>query len=116
MGAITVAIMSCVESGAHVVAVDTCYGPTRTLLSDYLKRFGVKVTFVSGLSADEVIEAITPETTLIYLESPSSIIFRLQDIEAITKVARERGITTAIDNTYCTPVFSNPVQFGVDIV
>ncbi|MBN9500233.1 MAG: PLP-dependent transferase [Armatimonadetes bacterium] len=84
MGAITVAIMSCVESGAHVVAVDTCYGPTRTLLSDYLKRFGVKVTFVSGLSADEVIEAITPETTLIYLESPS--------------------------------VFSNPVQFGVDIV
>lgn len=115
-GAITLAIMSCVMAGAHVVAVDTCYGPTRTLLSDYLVKFGVTVTFVSGLDTDEIFDAVRPETTLIYLESPSSIIFRLQDIEAVTKFARERGITTAIDNTYCTPIFSNPAKMGVDIV
>lgn len=116
MGAITIAIMSCVKAGAHVVAVDTCYGPTRTLLTDYLTRFGVATTFVSGLCPEEVFDSVRPETTVIYLESPSSLIFRLQDIEAITKFAREKGITTIIDNTYCTPIFSNPARMGVDMV
>jgi len=115
-GAITAAIMSCVKSGAHVVAVDTCYGPTRYLLTEYLSRFGVKVTFVSGLDTSEIFDAVTPETSLIYLESPSSVVFRLQDVEAVTKFAREKGIATAIDNTYCTPVFSNPARMGVDMV
>jgi len=115
-GAITMAIMSCVEAGAHVVAVDTCYGPTRSLLAEYLVKFGVSVTFVTGIDPQEIFDAVRPETTLIYLESPSSILFRLQDIEAVTKFAREKGIATAIDNTYCTPIFSNPAKMGVDIV
>lgn len=115
-GAITAAIMSCVQAGAHVVAVDTCYGPTRTLLTDYLTRFGVKTTFVTGNDPQEILDAIIPETTAVYLESPSSLLFRMQDIEAVTKVCRERGITTLIDNTYCTPYFSNPAKLGVDIV
>jgi cystathionine beta-lyase/cystathionine gamma-synthase len=115
-GAITLAIMSCVESGSHVVAVDTCYGPTRTLFSEYLTKFGVSTTFVAGIDPQELFDAIRPETTLVYLESPSSLLFRLQEIEVITKHCREKGITTIIDNTYCTPVFSNPAKFGVDMV
>lgn len=115
-GAITLAIMSCVEAGSHVVAVDTCYGPTRMLLTDYLTKFGVTTTFVTGIDPQELLDAIRPETTLVYLESPSSLLFRLQEIEIITKHCREKGITTIIDNTYCTPVFSNPAKMGVDIV
>lgn len=115
-GAITAAIMSCVQAGAHVVAVDTCYGPTRTLLTDYLSKFGVQTTFVTGNDPQEILDAITPETTAVYLESPSSLLFRMQDIEAVTKVCREKGITTLIDNTYATPYFCNPGKMGVDIV
>ncbi len=115
-GAITAALMSCVEAGSHVVAVDTCYGPTRTLLSEYLTKFGVSVTFVTGIDSQEILDALKPETTAVYLESPSSLLFRLQDIPAVTKVCREKGITTLIDNTYCTPLFCNPAYLGVDIV
>jgi len=116
MAAITLAVMSCVEAGSHAVVVDTCYGPLKSLLDEVLKRFGVTYTLVDGRDVDGVIDAIRPETTLVYLESPSSIVFRLQDIEAITKVCRERGITTAFDNTYNTPVFYNPIKHGIDIV
>ncbi len=115
-GAITAAIMSCVQAGSHVVAVDTCYGPTRTLLTDYLSKFGVKTTFVTGIDPQEILDAIQPDTTAVYLESPSSLLFRLQDIETVTRHCREKGITTLIDNTYCTPLFSNPARMGVDIV
>lgn len=115
-GAITAAIMSCVQTGSHVVAVDTCYGPTRTLLTDYLSKFGVKTTFVTGIDSQEILDAIQPETTAVYLESPSSLLFRLQDIETVTKHCRAKGIATLIDNTYCTPLFSSPAMLGVDIV
>lgn len=116
MAAISAAIFSCVESGAHVVCVDTCYGPTHQLLQDYLPKFGVTTTFVDGRSVDAIFDAARPETKLIYLESPSSIVFRMQDLEAVARVAREKGIATAIDNSYATPVFQTPAEFGVDIV
>lgn len=116
MGASALAIMSCCESGSHVVTVDTCYRPVYRFLSEYLPRFGISHTFVHGNSTEDLLDALKPETTMIYLESPSSIIFRLQDIQAITRYAREKGITTAIDNTYCTPIYCNPAELGVDIV
>jgi cystathionine beta-lyase len=116
MAAITVAIMSCVEAGAHVVLVDTCYGPTKALLRDYLARFGVTLTLVSGTCTEEILDAIQPNTKLVFLESPSSLLFRLQDVETITKACREKGISTAIDNTYCTPLYFQPARLGVDLV
>ncbi|HLK13444.1 MAG TPA: aminotransferase class I/II-fold pyridoxal phosphate-dependent enzyme, partial [Fimbriimonadaceae bacterium] len=116
MGAITASIMSTVESGSHVVIVDGCYGPVRDLITDYLARFGVTHTFVDGTCADDVIDATRPETTLVYLESPCSLIFRLQDVRAIAAAARERGVTTIIDNTYSTPLYQSPIEMGVDIV
>jgi len=114
--ALTMAVMSETGQGAHVVAVDTIYGPSKQLLTSYLPRFGVSHTYVDGRTVESVIDAVQPETTLIYLESPSSIVFRLQDIAAIAKFARERGITTMIDNTWATPLLQNPALLGVDIV
>lgn len=115
-GAIATAVMACTAAGSHVVCVDTAYGPVRELLDGILARFGVQVTFVSGLDADELIAAIRPETTLVYLESPSSIVMRLQDLRKITATCKERGITTAMDNTYATPIYQTPHEMGVDIV
>ena len=115
-GAIATAIMACTASGSHVVCVDTAYGPVKELLDGILKRFGVSTTYVSGLDAEELIAAIRPETTLVYLESPSSVVMRLQDLRKITSVCKERGITTAMDNTYSTPLYQTPHEMGVDIV
>jgi cystathionine beta-lyase/cystathionine gamma-synthase len=116
MGAISSAIMSCVAQGAHVVCVDTAYGPTMQFLRDYLPRFGVATTFVEGSCVDEVMDAFRPETTLLYLESPSSILFKFQDFETLCRLAHERGASVAADNSYASPVYQNPTRFGVDLV
>jgi len=115
MAAISTAIMSCVKSGSHVVAVDTCYGPTKQFLRDYLPRFGITTTFVTG-GTEEVLAAIQENTTLLYLESPSSIVFWMQDLEPICTEAHKRGVKVAIDNSYSDGLFLNPADHGVDIV
>jgi cystathionine beta-lyase len=116
MAAITTAIMSCVVSGSHIVVVDTCYGPARDFIVSYLKPFGVTHTFVDGRSTEAVLGAITSETTMVYLESPSSVVFRLQDLEAIAGACRAKGITTVCDNTYATPLYQQPHALGIDII
>ncbi len=116
MAAISAGIFSCVKAGAHVVCVDSVYGCTRELLTHYLPRFGVTATFVDGRTPESFTDAIKPETTLLYLESPSSAVMRLQDLEAICTAAHQRGISTAMDNSYSTPIFQTPADFGVDIV
>lgn len=116
MAAISAAILSCVKSGDHVIAVDTIYGPTKELLSKWLPRFGVTCTYVSGTDVEEVRQAATDATRLIVLESPSSFFYDLQDLEAISTWAKPRGITTMIDNSYATPWRQQPAKFGIDII
>jgi cystathionine beta-lyase len=115
VAAISHAIMAFVKSGDHVVCVHDCYGWTTELLTRYLPRFGVKHTFVDGNDTAAVFEAVKPETRVIYLETPTSLMFKIQDIEAIAAEAKKRGIKTVIDNTWATPVFCNPLKLGVDI-
>lgn len=118
MGAISAAIMSNVQQGGHVVCVETCYGPTKRFLSEYLPaKGGIETTFVDGCDPQEIVDAVQPgRTSLIYLESPSSLVFKLQDLAAIGSFARDRGIKTAIDNTYSTPFFQRPHELGIDLV
>lgn len=116
MAALSVAVISCVKQGSHIVAVDTAYGPLKNFVSDYLAKFGVTHTFVDGADVAEVEAAIRPETSAIYLESPSSMVFRLQDLGAIANIAKRRGIATICDNTYCTPLLMQPYKMGIDIV
>jgi cystathionine beta-lyase/cystathionine gamma-synthase len=116
MAALSVALMSNLEQGSHMVVVDTAYGPVRSDLANYLKKFGVSMTLVDGRDPSEVIDAFRPETTALYLESPSSILMRLQDIDAITAETRQRKISTVFDNTYNTPVHFQPAAHGIDLV
>lgn len=117
MGAISAAIMHFVKKDCHIIAPHTIYGPTRTFITKYLaEKFGVTHTFVHGSDLEEIKAAIRPETTLIYLESPSSLVLYMQDIEEIAKIAKEHGIGTAIDNTYATPLHLNPYTYGIDLV
>ena len=114
--AISHAIMAFVKSGDHVVCVRDCYSWCATLLEKYLPRFGVTHSYVEGTDVNEVIDAIRPETKIIYLESPTTFTFKLQDLSAIAAEARKHGIKTIADNSWATPIFCNPVKLGVDLV
>lgn len=116
MGAISAAVLANVQAGGHVVCVDSPYSWTKALLRDYLPRFGVSTTFVDGRDVTHIERAIRDNTTLLYLESPNSLTFELQDIRACAELARRRGLVTILDNSYCSPIFQRPIPMGVDIV
>ena len=116
MGAITAAIMHFVRKDSHVVMVTTSYVDAKRFVEQYLaEKCGVTHTYVRGDTVEEIENAIQPNTTLIYLESPSSTVYKMQDLEAVAKIARARGIGTVIDNTYATPLYQNPLKWGIDI-
>lgn len=116
MAAIAAAILHFIRSGDHIITIQNMYGPANNFLQSYLKpKFGVEVTYVSGLEVQEFVAAIGPDTRLIYLESPSSAIFSLQDIVQVATMARQRGVRTIIDNTWATPIFQQPLSMGVDL-
>lgn len=116
MAAITAGIMHFIEKDCHIVTINNVYGPTRKFFESYLKKFGVEVTFVEGENLQEFEEAIQANTKLIYLESPSSLVFKLQDLEGVAKIAKDKGIGTMIDNTWATPIYQNPLSLGIDLV
>ncbi len=116
MSAVTAGILSSVRAGDHVVAVDTIYGPSRAFIRDYLPRIGVSHTFIYGADPLEFEAACQPNTKLFVLESPSSLLFQMQDLAAVAGIAKSRGITTMIDNTYSSGILQRPVEFGIDII
>lgn len=116
MGAITLAVMSQIKSGDHVVAQTDLYAGARALLRDVVPRWGVSTTFVDQTRVDEFKEALRPNTRLIYLESPSNPLVRITDLKAIAQLAKSRGINTVIDNTFATPVNQRPLGLGIDVV
>jgi len=116
MAAISSTVMHCIERDAHVVAMQTVYPGTKGLLEVYLRKFGIDVSYVTGTSIDEIEEVCGPDTRVIFLESPSSMVFTMVELEPIADFARSRGIITVIDNTWATPLYQNPLAFGIDVV
>ncbi|MBR9919455.1 MAG: PLP-dependent transferase [Bacteroidetes bacterium] len=114
--AISMAIMSQVKAGDHVVCVQKPYAWTTKLLENILGRFGVSHSFVDARDISEIEAAITPSTTLLMLESPNSLTFELQDLEACAELAKKHGLVSCIDNSYCTPLYQKPIEMGIDIV
>ena len=116
MAAITAACLHCLEPNAHVIAIKNIYGPANLFLTGYLaKKMNITVTFVSGKEINEFENAIQESTRLIYLESPSTAVFSLQDLPKIAELAKEYKIKTIIDNTWATPVFQKPLDMGIDL-
>lgn len=116
MAAISSAIMSCVKANCHVITLKNIYGPAMNFLDNYLReKFNIDVTFVSGESIQEIENAIKENTTLIYLESPSSAIFSMQNLKAIAELAKKHNIKTIVDNTWATPMFQKPLELGIDL-
>jgi cystathionine beta-lyase/cystathionine gamma-synthase len=116
MAAISSTLLTFLQTGDHVICVENAYPPTRVLLSEWLPRFGIEVSFVVGTTLESFAEAWRPTTRLIYLESPSSLTFQLQDLRAVAAWAQARGLLTLCDNSWASPVFQNPHALGVDLV
>ncbi len=115
-GAIAAGVMSTLQAGDHVVCVQKPYSWTNKLFSQLLPRFGVETTFVDGRDASAFEQAIRPSTRLLYLESPNSLTFELQDIAAVVAIAKAHGLLTAMDNSFSTPLNQQPILMGVDMV
>lgn len=114
--AISMTIMNSVKQGDHVICVRNPYSWTSSILKKYLSRFGVEHTFVDATRVENIIAVAKPNTKLLFLESPCTFTYELQDLEACAKIAKERGWRTAIDNSYASPLFQQPAKFGIDIV
>ncbi|MDJ1159970.1 PLP-dependent transferase [Chelatococcus sp. SYSU_G07232] len=115
MGAISATILAFVGAGERMVAVRHVYGDAYRLFERLLPHLGITVDYVDGSDAAAVAAAL-PGARLLYLENPCSMIFELQEIALLARMARAQGIVTAIDNSWATPLFQKPITHGVDLV
>ncbi|MBW6493212.1 MAG: cystathionine beta-lyase [Burkholderiaceae bacterium] len=116
LAAISTALLAFLKPGDHLLMSDSVYGPARMFALGMLKRLGVETTFyVPAADAAAVAALIRPSTRVLYLESPGSYTFEIQDVPALAALARARGIVSMIDNAWASPVFSRPFEWGVDL-
>ena len=113
--AIFAAVLANVKAGDHIVSVRKPYTWAEKMFEVILPRFGVSTSYVDGTKTENFTAALQPNTRLIYLESPNSWTYALQDLKAVAELARSRNIITICDNSYCTPIYQRPVEMGIDI-
>ena len=116
MSAITATILGLLKMGDHVVSSRSIFGTTTVLFNNIIAKLGIETTFVelSDLTAWE--NAITPETKILFLETPSNPLTELVDISALADIAHKKGCLLAVDNCFCTPALQQPIALGADIV
>ncbi|PZN95268.1 MAG: cystathionine beta-lyase [Alphaproteobacteria bacterium] len=115
VAAIATALLAVVKTGDHVLITDSAYEPTRLFADQVLKRMGIATQYFDPAIGAGIAGLLRPETSVILLESPGSLTFEIQDVPAITAIARARGIVTMLDNTWATPLRLQPLALGCDI-
>ena len=115
IAAIFAAVLANTSKGDHIISVEKPYGWVQRIFDNILCRFGVETTYIDGTSLENFERARRPNTRFIYLESPNSWTFAIQDIAEVARFAKKYGITTLIDNTYCGPLYQQPVPMGIDL-
>ncbi|TLS35277.1 trans-sulfuration enzyme family protein [Pseudalkalibacillus caeni] len=116
ISAIMAGILSAVKSGDHIVACDDLYGGTYTLLSEELPDFGIEVSFVDFTDKQAIRNTVKPNTKLLYTESVTNPLLRVEDIDSIVELAKEMDLYTMVDNTFATPYLVQPYLQGVDLI
>ncbi|MGF7206908.1 cystathionine beta-lyase [Skermanella aerolata] len=115
LAAITTALLAFVSAGDHILVSDSVYGPNRLFCSDMLKRMGVEAEFYDPLIGAGIGRLMRPNTRVVFVESPGSLTFEIQDVPAIAAAAKDAGAVVMIDNTWATPLFFRPFDHGVDL-
>jgi cystathionine beta-lyase len=108
------ALCAVLKAGDHLLMTDSAYGPTRFFCDDILAGFGIQTTYYDPLIGEGIAALFRPNTRAVYMESPGSLTFEVQDVPAITAAAAARKVTTLIDNTWATPHLFKPLAHGVD--
>jgi cystathionine beta-lyase/cystathionine gamma-synthase len=114
--AIFAAVLANVKAGDHIVSVEKPYTWAQKMFNEILPRFGVTTSYIDGRDIENFERAILPNTRVIYLESPNSWSYALQDLAAVAELAKAENIVTIIDNSYCSPIYQRPIDFGIDLV
>jgi cysteine-S-conjugate beta-lyase len=115
LAAISIALMAYCRTGDHVLMSDSVYGPARAFAQTAMVRFGIDTEFYPPTLGAGIDKLIRPNTRVVYMESPGSYTFEIQDVPAICRIARERGVLTMIDNAWASPTFARPFDWGVDV-
>ena len=115
VAAIAAGLLALLSPGDHLLMVDSAYDPTRSLCDGLLARLGITTTYYDPRVGGGIAALIRPETRVIFLESPGSLTFEVQDVPAITAVARAAGVVTMIDNTWATPLLFPALAHGCDV-
>lgn len=110
------AVLKLLQAGDEIVAVDDIYGGAFRLFTHIYQKFGINVTYVDTTKAENVFNAITSKTKLIWIETPTNPTLKISDIEAIAKIARSSGCWLCVDNTFASPALQQPLSLGADIV
>lgn len=114
--AIFAAVLANVKSGDHIISVNKPYTWAQKMFNEILPRFNVTTTYIDGRKVENFKNAIKPNTSIIYLETPCSWDFAIQDLRIIAKLAKSKKIITICDNSYCTPLYQRPIEYGIDLV
>jgi cystathionine beta-lyase/cystathionine gamma-synthase len=109
-------VLNLLKTGDHVIACRDLYGGSYRLFTKLYEKFGIEFSFIDTTDLTNVVDAICPETKLLWLESPSNPLLNLVDISAASKIAKKHNILTLVDNTFATPYLQNPLDLGADIV
>jgi cystathionine beta-lyase/cystathionine gamma-synthase len=113
--AIFAAILANVKTGDHIISVKDPYTWAKKMFTEILPKFGATTSFIDGTAIENFEAAKTAATTLIYLETPNSWNYALQDLAAVAAFARQHHIITICDNSYCTPLYQQPIALGIDL-
>src|SRR5204862_191451 len=115
LAAITAPLQGCLSQGDHLLMVDSTYGPARNFCDRVLTRCGVETTYYDPLIGDGITRLMRPNTKVVYLESPGSLTFEVQDVPAIAAVAHQHGVRVLMDNTWASPYLFRSFEHGVDV-
>ncbi|MDH7446429.1 trans-sulfuration enzyme family protein [Aquimarina sp. 2201CG14-23] len=110
------AVIQSLNTGDHVVLPDDVFFNVKMLVKDIFKQWGLTYTYVDMTNSDKVVQSIRPNTTLIWIETPSNPQLKITDIKEIVQIAKSNDILVAVDNTWFTPILQNPIEIGADIV
>ena len=115
MAAMTAALLCQLQTGDHVVAGRAAFGSCRWLVDTLLPKFGIETTTVDARDPQAFIDAARPDTKVFFFETPANPTMDIVDLKAVCDIARERGITTVVDNAFATPALQRPMEFGADV-
>ncbi|MDT7831969.1 aminotransferase class I/II-fold pyridoxal phosphate-dependent enzyme [Flavobacteriaceae bacterium S356] len=116
MAAVSTTLLAFLHKGDHIILQKSLYGGTYNFIMEECDKFGIEYSFTKGLDVNDFESLIQENTKVLYIETPSNPLLTITDMQAISDLARSKGLTSIIDNTFASPINQNPVDFGIDIM